>query len=99
MADAPSPPAPIRPPRRRFFWPGGLSARLLLLTDRRLLVLAATRAVLTETATLEADVALADQEDEGSWVARIRAGAKLQDLVDIAAMIAERQKKDGAAHG
>ncbi len=32
MADAPSPPAPIRPPRRRFFWPGGLSARLLLLT-------------------------------------------------------------------
>jgi signal transduction histidine kinase len=32
MADAPSPPAPIRSLRRRFFWPGGLSARLLLLT-------------------------------------------------------------------
>ena len=45
------------------------------------------------------DIALADQEDEGSWVARIRDGAKLQDLVDIAAMIAERQNKDGAAHG
>ncbi|WP_448955989.1 RraA family protein [Labrys neptuniae] len=46
-----------------------------------------------------ADVALADQEDEGSWVARIRAGGKLQDLVDIVGMIAERQEKDGAAHG
>ncbi len=32
MADAPTPPAPIRSLRRRFFWPGGLSARLLLLT-------------------------------------------------------------------
>lgn len=32
MADAPSPQAPKRPPARRFFWPGGLSARLLLLT-------------------------------------------------------------------
>lgn len=32
MADAPSPSAPKKPPTRRFFWPGGLSARLLLLT-------------------------------------------------------------------
>jgi signal transduction histidine kinase len=32
MADAPSPPAPKKPPTRRFFWPGGLSARLLILT-------------------------------------------------------------------
>ena len=32
MADAPSPPAPNKPPARRFFWPGGLSARLLILT-------------------------------------------------------------------
>jgi len=32
MADAPSPQEPIRPHRRRFYWPGGLSARLLILT-------------------------------------------------------------------
>jgi signal transduction histidine kinase len=32
MADAPSPQAHSRPNRRRFFWPGGLSARLLILT-------------------------------------------------------------------
>lgn len=32
MADAPSPPEPTRPHRRRFYWPGGLSARLLILT-------------------------------------------------------------------
>jgi signal transduction histidine kinase len=32
MADAPSPQAPGKPDRRRFFWPGGLSARLLILT-------------------------------------------------------------------
>ena len=32
MADAPSPSAPKKPPTRRFFWPGGLSARLLILT-------------------------------------------------------------------
>ncbi len=32
MTDAPSPKAPYRGPTRRFFWPGGLSARLLLLT-------------------------------------------------------------------
>lgn len=45
------------------------------------------------------DVALFDQEDEGSWIAAIQAGKKLQDLVDIAGMIAERQKKDETAHG
>jgi hypothetical protein len=38
----------------------GERPRLLLLTDRRLLVLVATRGVLTETASLEADVALAE---------------------------------------
>jgi signal transduction histidine kinase len=32
MADATSPQALPRPNRRRFFWPGGLSARLLILT-------------------------------------------------------------------
>ncbi|WP_334163305.1 sensor histidine kinase [Phenylobacterium sp.] len=32
MADAPSPQELPRPDRRRFFWPGGLSARLLTLT-------------------------------------------------------------------
>lgn len=32
MADALSPSAPTKPPTRRFFWPGGLSARLLILT-------------------------------------------------------------------
>src|SRR5690606_16654020 len=32
MADALSPQEPPRPRRRRFFWPGGLSARLLILT-------------------------------------------------------------------
>ncbi len=44
-------------------------------------------------------LALFDQEDEGTWVKRVLAGEKLQDMVDIAAMIAERQRKDGAAHG
>ena len=32
MADAPSPQTLEKPVRRRFFWPGGLSARLLILT-------------------------------------------------------------------
>ncbi|HWU00674.1 MAG TPA: hypothetical protein VN229_23750 [Terriglobales bacterium] len=45
------------------------------------------------------DVALADQADEGGWVKRIRAGEKLQDLVDVAAMIAERSRLDGVSHG
>src|SRR3954470_17219336 len=32
MADTPAPPEPERPERPRFYWPGGLSARLLILT-------------------------------------------------------------------
>lgn len=32
MADAPEPQTSLRRPGRRFFWPGGLSARLLILT-------------------------------------------------------------------
>jgi len=44
-------------------------------------------------------VALADQADEGEWLAKLRAGKKLQDLVDIEKMIAERNKLDGASHG
>lgn len=44
-------------------------------------------------------VALFDQEDEGSWVRKIEAGARLQDLVDIDGMIADRNKKDQASHG
>lgn len=32
MADAPTPQEPASPPRPRFYWPGGLSARLLILT-------------------------------------------------------------------
>ncbi|WP_374343058.1 sensor histidine kinase [Phenylobacterium sp.] len=32
MADAPEPQATAKPSRTRFFWPGGLSARLLILT-------------------------------------------------------------------
>ncbi|HEY8574095.1 HAMP domain-containing sensor histidine kinase [Phenylobacterium sp.] len=32
MADAPTPQEPPRPERPRFYWPGGLSARLLILT-------------------------------------------------------------------
>ncbi|MDN6859417.1 RraA family protein [Pseudomonas sp. CAN2814] len=46
-----------------------------------------------------ADVALADQADEGTWVKRIQAGARLQDLVDIQAMIAERNRLDEVSHG
>jgi len=33
MAEPPSPPEPSGPDRRGFFWPGGLSARLLILTS------------------------------------------------------------------
>ena len=32
MADAPTPQEAPRPERPRFYWPGGLSARLLILT-------------------------------------------------------------------
>ncbi|WP_437883296.1 RraA family protein [Pseudomonas sp. LRF_L74] len=46
-----------------------------------------------------ADVALADQADEGTWVKRIQAGERLQDLVDIQAMIAERNRLDEVSHG
>lgn len=45
------------------------------------------------------DVALADQADEGGWLEKLRAGAKLQDLADIEGMIAERGRKDAASHG
>jgi regulator of RNase E activity RraA len=44
-------------------------------------------------------VALADQADEGEWLAKLRAGKNLQELVDIEKMIAERNKLDGASHG
>lgn len=44
-------------------------------------------------------VALLDQKDEGTWLKRVQAGEKLQNLVDIASMIAERQQKDGLSHG
>lgn len=44
-------------------------------------------------------VALADQADEGEWLAKLRAGKKLQELVDVEKMIAERNKLDGASHG
>jgi 4-hydroxy-4-methyl-2-oxoglutarate aldolase len=44
-------------------------------------------------------VALADQADEGEWLTKLKAGKKLQELVDIEKMIAERNKLDGASHG
>lgn len=45
-----------------------------------------------------ADIALADQEGESGWIQRIRKGERLQDLLDISAMIAARQLED-ASHG
>ncbi|MGL4962909.1 MAG: RraA family protein [Inquilinus sp.] len=45
------------------------------------------------------DTALADQAEEGEWLARLRDGLALQDLVDVAAMLAERDRKDGGIHG
>jgi regulator of RNase E activity RraA len=45
------------------------------------------------------DVALADQADEGGWIEKVKAGTRLQELVDIEAMIAERGRKDATAHG
>lgn len=45
------------------------------------------------------DVALADQADEGGWLDKVKAGAKLQELVDIEAMITERNRKDAGTHG
>lgn len=44
------------------------------------------------------DVALADQADEGGWIKRIQAGERLQDLVDIQSMIAERNRLDEVKH-
>lgn len=43
-----------------------------------------------------ARVALADQEEEDGWLTHIQQGAMLQDLVDVAAMLAERNKLDEA---
>lgn len=40
------------------------------------------------------DTCLADQAEEGDWVASLEAGARLQELVDIEAMIEERNRKD-----
>ncbi|MCM2397402.1 RraA family protein [Rhizobium sp. S95] len=44
-------------------------------------------------------IALADQADEGGWIERLKKGESLQDLVDIAGMIAERNRKDAELHG
>ncbi len=45
------------------------------------------------------DLALADQAEEGDWLARIAGGARLQDLVDIAAMLAQAGTEGPAAAG
>ncbi|MDR6288645.1 MULTISPECIES: RraA family protein [Inquilinus] len=45
------------------------------------------------------DTALADQAEEGEWLAKLRGGMALQDMVDVAAMLAERDRKDGGVHG
>ncbi len=44
------------------------------------------------------EIALADQAEESDWVERLTQGEKLQDLIDIAAMIAERQQKDSEGY-
>ena len=44
-------------------------------------------------------VALADQADEGEWLAKLRSGKKLQELVDVEKMIADRNQLDGVSHG
>ena len=41
------------------------------------------------------ETALADQADEGDWIARLEKGERLQDLVDIRAML-ERNGMEGA---
>ena len=41
------------------------------------------------------DVALADQAEEGDWIARLQKGEKLQDLIDIRAML-EKNGMEGA---
>jgi len=43
-------------------------------------------------------LALADQAEEGDWLAELRAGKSLQDLVDVKAMLAARAEAD-ARHG
>lgn len=43
-------------------------------------------------------LALADQAEEGDWLAALRAGKSLQDLVDVKAMLAARAEAD-ARHG
>lgn len=42
------------------------------------------------------DLALADQAEEGDWLTKVRGGARLQDLVDVAGMI---RRKEEATHG
>lgn len=44
------------------------------------------------------DLALADQAEEGDWIAELKAGKRLQDLVDIAGLLAQRADAD-AKHG
>lgn len=43
------------------------------------------------------ETCLADQAEEGDWIARLEAGARLQDLVDVDGMIAGRAAQDGGA--
>lgn len=40
------------------------------------------------------DTCLADQAEEGDWVASLEAGSRLQELVDIDGMIEDRNRKD-----
>ncbi len=40
------------------------------------------------------ETCLADQAEEGDWISKLEAGARLQDLVDIEAMIESRNRKD-----
>ncbi len=44
-------------------------------------------------------VALADQADEGEWLAKLKEGKTLKDMVDVEKMIAERNRLDEASHG
>jgi signal transduction histidine kinase len=73
MADAPTPQELPRPQRRRFFWPGGLSARLLTLT---ILFVAAGGAMALPPA-------LAAYQE--SWLLdRVRAAETISRISDIA---------------
>ncbi|MQT14909.1 RraA family protein [Segnochrobactrum spirostomi] len=74
---------------------GGVAVRpgdAVLADDCGIVVLA------PEVVTGITDIALADQAEEGDWIAELRAGKSLQDLVDIAGMIAVRTAAD-AKHG